>query len=125
MIHIKTRSVEIELLNFILSMLLVISPFLSAKAESVKEIKTQEEIVREEMIEMSRHLGVTCTECHQVKNFKDDTKSTFKIALEHKKLVQVLKSNGMDGIGKNPMADCFMCHRGKLKPDYLEKQKSH
>jgi len=65
-------------------------------------------------LQMSRELGVTCTECHSTSNFKDPSKSQFKVALAHTKIVEVLKREGMDG--KNGQeASCYMCHQGKLK----------
>lgn len=73
------------------------------------------------MVVISRHLGVTCTECHNLKNFRDDSKKAFKVSLEHMKWVELLKANGMDG--KNaPEATCYMCHRGLLQPAYKEKE---
>jgi hypothetical protein len=87
--------------------------------QSVSKFVTQEEKIRQEMVTISRELGVTCVECHNVQNFKDDKKKTFKVSREHMKLTQVLKENGFDG-KKGPMATCYMCHRGKLMPDYKE-----
>lgn len=79
-----------------------------------EKFKKEEEKVRIEMLQMSRELGVSCTECHSASNFKDPSKNQFKVALVHTKWVQVLKENGMDG--KNgPEASCFTCHQGRLK----------
>lgn len=88
-------------------------------AESVTAFVNNEEQIREQMITISRELGVTCTECHKVTNFADGSKKTFKVSLDHMKLTQMLKENGMDG-KKGPEATCYMCHRGKLRPDYKE-----
>ncbi|WP_413558017.1 photosynthetic reaction center cytochrome c subunit family protein [Bdellovibrio sp. HCB209] len=88
-------------------------------AESVPKFLKKEEKIREEMVTISRELGVTCTECHNVQNFADDSKKSFKVSKEHMKLTQMLKDNGFDG-KKGPAATCFMCHRGKLMPDYKE-----
>ena len=88
-------------------------------AESVKQFVTKEEKIRAEMVTISRELGVTCTECHNVQNFSDSSKKTFKVSLEHMKITQMLKNNGFDG-KKGPEASCFMCHRGKLIPAYEE-----
>lgn len=98
----------------------------NALAESVTTFVTKEDKVREEMITISRELGVTCTECHSVQNFKSDSKQSFKVGKEHMKLTQMLKENGFDG-KKGPAATCYMCHRGKLRPDYKEpaSQKAH
>jgi nitrate/TMAO reductase-like tetraheme cytochrome c subunit len=89
------------------------------EAESVPKFVKKEEKIREEMVTISRELGVTCTECHNVQNFTDDSKKSFKVGKEHMKLTQMLKENGFDG-KKGPAATCYMCHRGKLMPDYKE-----
>lgn len=83
-------------------------------------IKASEEQMREQMIVISRQVGVTCTTCHNTDNFKSDKKDSFKIAKEHMKLTQLLIDGGMNG-KTGPKADCYMCHRGQLKPDYKEK----
>ncbi|UYL09682.1 photosynthetic reaction center cytochrome c subunit [Bdellovibrio sp. SKB1291214] len=88
-------------------------------AESVPKFVKNEEKIREEMVTISRELGVTCTECHNVQNFTDDSKKSFKVGKEHMKLTQMLKENGFDG-KKGPAATCYMCHRGKLMPDFKE-----
>lgn len=89
------------------------------EAESVTKFVTKEEKIREQMVDISRELGVTCTECHNVSNFASDEKKTFKVSKEHMKLTQMLKDNGFDG-KKGPESTCYMCHRGKLHPDYKE-----
>lgn len=91
------------------------------EAESVSKFVTKEEKIREEMVVISRQMGVTCTECHNVSNFASDEKKSFKVAKEHMKLTQMLKDNGFDG-KKGPVASCYMCHRGKLTPEYKEPQ---
>lgn len=101
---------------FLLGLVLLLP---KAHSESVTKFVTKEEKIREQMIVISRELGVTCTECHNVQNFRDDSKKSFKVGKEHMKLTQMLKENGFDG-KKGPMATCYMCHRGKLMPDYKE-----
>ena len=71
------------------------------------------------MIEISRHLGVTCNHCHDTSNFKDARKQEFKTTLAHMKIVSLLNKSGFTG-KKDPKADCYMCHRGKHIPDYKE-----
>lgn len=88
-----------------------------AHSQSAQKLKEQEEKVREYMLEISKDLNVTCTECHKTDNFKDDRMHTFKVSREHIKIVEVLKSNGFNG-KDGPMATCYMCHRGELKPAY-------
>ncbi len=85
-----------------------------AKTESAEIFKKEQEIVRIQMVQLSRELGVTCTECHSSKNWKDGSKYNFKIAREHMKTVEILRSSGFNG-KKSPEASCFMCHQGKLK----------
>lgn len=99
--------------------LLLVAPH--SESQSPKQIKSKEEQIREDMVRISAELGVTCTACHNSKNFKDDRLSTFKVAREHTKITQLLIDRGFDG--KNgPKATCYMCHRGQLKPDYQMKK---
>lgn len=98
--------------------------FSKAQSEPIAKFVTTEEKIREEMITISRELGVTCTECHNVQNFRDDSKKSFKVGKEHMKLTQMLKDNSFDG-KKGPASTCYMCHRGKLMPDYKEPSASN
>ena len=91
----------------------------TGSAESVSKFVQKEEQIRQNMVQISRELGVTCTECHNVQNFSESSKKNFKVSLEHMKITQMLKENGFDG-KKGPEATCYMCHRGKLKPDFKE-----
>ncbi|MGE5085199.1 MAG: photosynthetic reaction center cytochrome c subunit family protein [Bacillota bacterium] len=91
------------------------------EAEPVSKFVTKEDKIRDDMVVISRQLGVTCTECHNVSNFANDEKKSFKVGKDHMKLTQMLKDNGFDG-KKGPMASCYMCHRGKLVPEYKEPQ---
>lgn len=111
------RCALVFLFSFLTIAPLAVCPL--AQAESVSNFVKNEEKIREEMVTISRELGVTCSECHKVTNFSDNSKKTFKVGLDHMKLTQMLRENGMDG-KKGPTATCYMCHRGKLKPDYLE-----
>ncbi len=85
------------------------------RTESAQKLKSNEEEMRQQMLQLTKELGTTCTECHNVANFKDSSKHSFQIAAQHLKLVAVMKENGMDG-KKGPEANCFMCHRGELHP---------
>jgi hypothetical protein len=89
-------------------------------SQSPAALKNEQEEMRQVMITLSRQLGVTCTSCHVENNYSSDKMVTFKLAKEHMRLTQLLIDNGMDG-KRGPKADCFMCHRGKLKPDHVEK----
>lgn len=88
------------------------------RCESAVEIKKTENEVREQMIKISAELGVTCTECHMVTNFKDSSKESYRVAIQHLKIVQALKENGFNGQKGQPEANCFLCHRGELKFNY-------
>ncbi len=97
--------------------MLILSP--KAHTESAKKLKANEDTIRQEMVVISRQLGVTCTECHNVQNFTSDEKKTFKVAKEHMRIVATLRDNGFNG-KKGPEATCYMCHQGELHPEYKE-----
>lgn len=92
----------------------------SAQLAGARDAKARDEEIRDQMIVISRHLGVNCLTCHETDNFASNKKVEFKIAREHMRLVQVLIDNGFNGQGGNPKADCYLCHRGELKPNYKE-----
>lgn len=94
-------------------------------AQTPEKLKQTEEEIRKEMISISSQLGVTCTECHNVKNFKDDSKKSFKVSLKHLKMVELLKLNGLSGNNSEPEASCFMCHKGKLHFKFKEPITDH
>ncbi len=101
------------LMSFVLAI-----PMISS-GQTIGKFVTKEENIRENMIRISRELGVTCNACHNVQNFTLDDKKAYKVSKEHMKITQMLKDKGFDG--KNgPEATCFMCHRGKLVPAYKE-----
>ncbi len=95
--------------------------FAQTRVKSPAELKLREEEIRKQMLQISKELGVTCTDCHSTSNWKDDSKPSFKIALEHIKLVDLLRQRGMDGKNKSPEANCYMCHRGELKYQWQAK----
>ncbi|MGZ3795553.1 MAG: hypothetical protein ACXVB1_04275 [Pseudobdellovibrionaceae bacterium] len=97
--------------------MLILSP--KAYTESASKLKINEDKVRQEMVVISRQLGTTCTECHNVQNFASNEKKSFKIAKEHLRIVETLRNNGFDG-KKGPEATCYMCHQGDLHPEYKE-----
>lgn len=97
--------------------MLILSP--KGHTESASKIKTNEDQVRQEMIVISRQLGVTCAECHNIQNFASDEKKTFKVAKEHLRIVETLRGKGFDG-KKGPEATCYMCHQGELHPEFKE-----
>jgi hypothetical protein len=107
--------IQIEL-GFIL--ILTLSKLSLAQLPS--EIKTEDKLMRENMIKMSRQLGTTCNTCHDPANFTSSDKLAYKIAKEHLKITQLLIDVGITGPNGPTKVDCYMCHRGKLKPDWQE-----
>lgn len=97
--------------------MMILSP--KGYTESASKIKTSEDKIRQDMIVISRQLGVTCSECHNVQNFTSNEKKSFKVAQDHMRIVETLRGNGFDG-KKGPEASCYMCHQGELHPDYKE-----
>jgi hypothetical protein len=87
-----------------------------------KIIHDEDMKMRENMLEISRQLGVTCNHCHDVNNLRSDKLTTFKVAKDHIRIVELLNKEGFRG---NPKADCFMCHRGQAKPAYREDTSVH
>lgn len=68
---------------------------------------------RKQMIEISEQLGVTCTYCHQPRNYRDSSKREFQIAKKHMEMVELLKSQFKDSM--NSKVDCYLCHKGQAK----------
>lgn len=106
--------------KIVLTILFSVSFSLNGFAQTAAQIKANDIAYREYKVTLSRQLGVTCAECHDTANFSKSDKMSFKKAKEHIKIVQLLIDNGFDGENGHPKADCYMCHRGKLKPDYRE-----
>lgn len=92
---------------------------LAAVNTNAKTIST-----KEVMIQWSRQLGVTCIHCHNLDNFNDDSKLNFKIALKHTQMVKILQQEVFVERDKGNVlkvkVDCYMCHRGKEMPAYIE-----
>ena len=113
-----------------LTLLIPLGLFSSAPTETkeavlfsqTKGVVTTE--IKEKMMTWSRQLGVTCVSCHNLENFKDDSKLTFKVALKHDKMVRVLQEevfNERDHAKELKVkVQCYMCHRGQQNPDYKE-----
>lgn len=98
---------------------------ITLSAQTIDKIKKSEDDIRQEMIKISRQLGVTCTECHSTKNFKSTEKPSYKVSLTHLKMTALLKRNGLSGKNGEPEATCFTCHRGQLKFEHQEKLNDH
>ncbi len=74
--------------------------------------------VRNEMLTISRQLGVTCNYCHNPDNLKDGSLKTHQIAKKHIELVKMLNSDSEKRLIFQ--ADCFTCHRGQAKYNWKE-----
>ncbi len=99
--------------------LLVLPAFLVSGEPEILTKTDSDFVKREQMIVMSRQLGVTCVYCHNLKNLKSSEKKTFKIAKNHMDVVTWINTKGFQppSVGK---VDCYACHRGKAVPDYKE-----
>lgn len=75
---------------------------------------------RDQMIVISRQLGVTCTHCHDTKNYRDNSKKTHQIAKAHMEMVDMINEKYKHSFSEK--VDCYMCHKGTAKPDYKEKK---
>ena len=116
---LKSKSKLLVLSGFgVLFPIFLIAP--QSLSQSPQKIKSDTVEYREMMAKITRQLGVTCTTCHNTNNFQDASKHEFVVAKNHLKIVQVLIDAGMNGTNGNPQADCYMCHRGVLKPNYKE-----
>ena len=96
-----------------------------SQSQVVEKIILTEEEVRQQMIVISRQLGVTCTECHVLNNFSDSLKKSYQISKKHLKIVELLKLNGLSGTNGEPEASCFTCHKGQLKFPHRESLDDH
>ncbi len=100
-------------------------PLIETKTEKqTKDSIDKEDETRKQMMNWSRHLGVTCVFCHNQDNFKSDEKPSFKKALKHWQMVRLINEEVFTERDKGGTlkveADCFMCHRGVSVPKYKE-----
>ncbi len=98
-------------LAVIIVLLFSANALLEAKPEADADMK-----IRDQMVQISRELGVTCTYCHNSENFKDSKNKNFGIALKHMKITQLLNSD--QGFKGKPAVTCYVCHQGEAKFDY-------
>jgi hypothetical protein len=75
---------------------------------------------REQMITISRQLGVTCTHCHDTRNYRDASKKTHEIAKNHMEMVDMINAKYKNSFSEK--VDCYMCHKGVAKPEFIEKK---
>ncbi len=90
--------------------------FIANSADSAKPEPDADMKVREQMVQISRELGVTCTYCHNSENFKDPKNKNFGIARDHIRITQLLNSE--QGFKGKPKVTCYVCHQGEAKFDY-------
>lgn len=111
---------NISMKIFIVFPLLFLLTF-TAKSNDEQSKKDADFKMRENMITISRHLGITCTYCHNMKNLRSDEKKEFRIAKKHIEVTNWLNTTGFAG---TPKVDCYLCHRGHAKPEFREVRKS-
>lgn len=75
---------------------------------------------RDQMIVISRQLGVTCNHCHDTRNYRDSSKATHKIAKAHMEMVDMINEKFKHSFSDK--VDCYMCHKGIAKPEFKEKK---
>ena len=88
---------------------------------SVNANKTAQDpdlVKREQMVVISRQLGVTCTHCHDPNDYGSRSRPAFGIASDHMRVVSWL--NSKQGFAGKPKVDCYLCHRGEPKPQFRE-----
>jgi hypothetical protein len=93
----------------------------SASKTGKKQLEPWEawEKYREEMIVISRQLGVTCVYCHDSRNYRDSSKKTHQIAKAHMEMVDMINDKFKNSFSAK--IDCYSCHKGVAKPEYKEK----
>jgi hypothetical protein len=100
------------------------SPFIYSSEETTPITNPTPGDSKERMLGWSRQLGVTCVHCHNLDNFKDATKPTFKMSMLHRQSVRILQEEVFNQRDKGHVlkvqVDCYMCHRGKALPDFRE-----
>lgn len=105
------------------------NPLKSAPTGEEYLSEQKEKEMRELMQTWSRQLGVTCSACHDIRDFKKPDLKNFQVAKEHHRIVKKLNEEFFIETSREgkPLvqADCYMCHRGQLKPDYKESAKKN
>jgi hypothetical protein len=108
----KARCISSLLVVSAAGLLTFIAPLqLNSKTEKDADLK-----LREQMVQMSKELGVTCAYCHNSENFKEAKNKNFKIALEHLKITNMLNSE--KAFHGKPMITCYSCHQGHAQYQY-------
>lgn len=95
-----------------------IAPHKDSKEMPPIVLTAEEEKQRAYMVEISRQIGVTCTYCHDVKNFKNSSMKEWKVSKRHIDFVKSVNQDPKKLLG--PKMDCYMCHRGEAKPEFRE-----
>jgi hypothetical protein len=104
-----------------IKLLLIFLPLTCFSAPSKNApLKDSDIKTRDYMVELSRQIGVTCTHCHDLKDFKKSDKPAYKLGQTHIEMVAMLNEKYAGKVGEK--VDCYMCHRGQPKWDYQEKK---
>lgn len=82
-------------------------------AQTGKVLTDQEIRTRDYMIEITNQLGVTCTYCHDLKDFKKVHNKAYSISKTHIDLVKMLNEKHQGQFVRK--VDCYMCHKGQAK----------
>lgn len=88
------------------------------RRQQVRKSVDPDVAMRKWMLEISSQLGVTCTHCHNTKNFKDNSMDAYKVAKNHIDIVEYLNKDGFYKDRRGTKVSCYLCHRGKAVPDY-------
>jgi hypothetical protein len=70
---------------------------------------------RRYMIEFNEALGVTCRDCHDLRDFADDGKEMKLVAREMMKMQKELNETWFPEREADAVT-CFTCHQGSLRP---------
>jgi hypothetical protein len=98
------------------------TPLKEASKKPAKELQPWEawDKYRPQMLTISRQLGVTCTHCHDSRNYRDASKKTHEIAKSHMELVDMINAKYKNSFSEK--VDCYMCHKGVARPEFIEKK---
>ncbi len=96
-----------------------------SKKPTQKQLEPWEawEKYREQMIVISRQLGVTCVHCHDSKNYRDASKKAHQVAKAHMEMVDMINDKFKNTFSAK--VDCYSCHKGVAKPEFKEKSEKY
>lgn len=94
-------------------------------SEVFKNIKVMKQVPAGRLLRImefgfSRSLGVTCTHCHNPKNFADEDKRQKQIARNMIEMAGKINNELLPAVANldsdNPTVNCTTCHRGEVTP---------